>query len=114
MIARKGGKIFKEFMNADPKIEAPGRFPRFSPIMVYDLDGDGLNEIVTAGCNLVYKNEGNGKYTKKDFLNQSIRIPSEAGLLADMNGDGFVDYVGGNSEDGSLLLFYGNSEGTFL
>ena len=114
MIARKGGKIFKEFMNADPKFEAPGRFPRFSPIMVYDLDGDGLNEIVTAGCNLVYKNEGNGKYTKRDFLNQPIRIPSEAGLLADMNGDGFVDYVGGNSEDGSLLLFYGNKEGSFL
>ena len=114
MIARKGGKIFREFMNADPKFEAPGRFPRFSPIMVYDLDGDGLNEIVTAGCNLVYKNEGNGKYTKRDFLNQSIRIPSEAGLLADMNGDGFVDYVGGNSEDGSLLLFYGNKKGSFL
>ena len=74
MIARKGGKIFREFMDADPKIEAPGRFPRFSPIMVYDLDGDGLNEIVTAGCNLVYKNEGNGKYIKKDFLNHFRRI----------------------------------------
>ena len=62
--------MFTEIMNADPGTEAPGRFPRFSPLLVRDLDGDGLSEIVTAGCNLVYKNEGNGRYTKRDFLKE--------------------------------------------
>ena len=114
IITRKGKKIFQEAMNADPKIEAPGRYPRFSPIMVYDLDGDGLNEIVTGGCNLIYKNEGEGKYSKKDFLSNPIIRPAEAGLLADLNGDGNVDYIGGNSADGSLLLFLGNNEGNFI
>ena len=111
IITRQGKKIFQEAMNADPKIEAPGRFPRFSPIMVYDLDGDGLNEIIAGGCNLIYKNQGDGKYTKKDFLLNPIVRPAEAGLLADMNGDGNVDFIGGNSVDGSLLLFLGNKKG---
>ena len=111
IITRQGKKIFQEAMNADPKIEAPGRFPRFSPIMVYDLDGDGLNEIIAGGCNLIYKNQGDGKYTKKDFLLNPIVRPAEAGLLADMNGDGNVDFIGGNSVDGSLLLFLGDRKG---
>ena len=111
IITRQGKKIFQEAMNADPKIEAPRRFPRFSPIMVYDLDGDGLNEIITGGCNLIYKNQGDGKYTKKDFLLNPIVRPAEAGLLADMNGDGNVDFIGGNSVDGSLLLFLGDKKG---
>ncbi|MEC7223271.1 MAG: CRTAC1 family protein [Verrucomicrobiota bacterium] len=111
IISRQGKKIFQEAMNADPKIEAPGRFPRFSPIMVYDLDGDGLNEIIAGGCNLIYKNQGDGKYTKKDFLLNPIVRPAEAGLLADMNGDGNVDFICGNSVDGSLLLFLGDKKG---
>lgn len=111
IITRQGKKIFQEAMNADPKIEAPRRFPRFSPIMVYDLDGDGLNEIIAGGCNLIYKNQGDGKYTKKDFLLNPIVRPAEAGLLADMNGDGNVDFIGGNSVDGSLLLFLGDKKG---
>ena len=79
IISRKGKPMFKEIMNADPGTEAPGRFPRFSPLLVRDLDGDGLSEIVTAGCNLVYKNEGKGKYSKRDFLQNSITRPAEAG-----------------------------------
>ena len=78
--------------------------------MVYDLDGDGLNEIIVGGCNLIYKNQGDGKYTKKDFLLNPIVRPVEAGLLADMNGDGNVDFIGG-LVDGSLLLFLGDKKG---
>ncbi|MBT7983763.1 MAG: CRTAC1 family protein [Akkermansiaceae bacterium] len=114
IIARKGNPMFTEIMNADPGTEAPGWFPRFSPLLVRDLDGDGLSEIVTAGCNLVYKNEGNGKYTKRDFLKKGINRPSEAGLLADLNGDGLIDYIGGNSENGSLLFFPGSEGGQFI
>ena len=51
---------------------------------------------------------------KKDFLRNPIIRPAEAGLLADLNGDGNVDYIGGNSADGSLLLFLGNNEGNFI
>ena len=54
------------------------------------------------------------KYSKKDFLRNPIIRPAEAGLLADLNGDGNVDYIGGNSADGSLLLFLGNNEGSFI
>ncbi|MEE3175893.1 MAG: CRTAC1 family protein [Verrucomicrobiota bacterium] len=114
IIARKGKSMFTEIMNADPGIEAPGRFPRFSPLLVRDLDGDGLSEIVTAGCNLVYKNEGNGKYTKRDFLKNGINRPAEAGLLADLNGDGLIDYIGGNAENGTLLFFPGSEGGQFI
>ena len=113
MVGRKGVPMFTETMVLDPKVEAPGRFPRTSPVMVQDLDGDGLPEVVLAGCNLVYGNRGGFRFEKRDFLAQGIRQPMEAGILADLNGDGAVDYVSGSAPDGKLLFFAGAKDGTF-
>jgi enediyne biosynthesis protein E4 len=113
MIARKGTPMFVEKMMLDPKIEAPRRYPRTSPILIFDLDGDGLSEIILAGCNLVYGNKGRFQFEKRDFLGYAIREPMEAGILADFNNDGFADYVGGYAPDQSILLFEGTASGTF-
>ena len=113
LIARKGSPMFVEKMVLDPKVEAPRRFPRASPILIHDLDGDGLSEIILAGCNLVYANKGKFQFEKRDFLGQGIREPMEAGILADFNGDGIADYVGGSTPDQSVLLFEGTASGTF-
>ncbi|NIP97008.1 MAG: VCBS repeat-containing protein, partial [Akkermansiaceae bacterium] len=113
MIARKGAPMFVESMVVDPKQAAPGRFPRTSPILVHDLDGDGLSEIVAAGCNLVYWNRGGFRFEKGDFLANPIIRPAEGGILADFTGDGVADYVGGSADDGSLLLFEGAGQGGF-
>jgi hypothetical protein len=113
MVARKGDPMFMESLLLDPKVEAPGRFPRTSPVLVQDLNGDGLSELVLAGCNLVYENQGGFRFRKRDFLEKGIRQPMEAGILADCNGDGINDYVGGSAPDGTLLFFAGKADGTF-
>ena len=82
LIARKGSPVFSELMVVDPRRDAPGRFPRTSPILVQDLDGDGFSEIVAAGCNLVYWNRGGMRFEKGDFLAHPITRPAEAGILA--------------------------------
>lgn len=113
LTARKGLPMFEEKMILDPKVEARGRFPRTSPILIHDLDGDGLSEIILAGCNLVYGNRGKFQFEKRDFLTHGIRQPMEAGILADFNGDGLTDYIGGSAPEESLLFFAGAAAGTF-
>lgn len=113
MIARKGTPMFIGKMMLDPKTEAPRRFPRTSPVLIHDLNGDGLSEIIMAGCNVAYSNKGQFQFAKGDFLTHGIRQPMEAGILADFNGDGFVDYIGGSAPDQSMLLFEGTAGGTF-
>ena len=113
LFARKGAAPLDKKMVLDPKVEAPKRYPRASPIMAHDLDGDGRSELILAGCNLVYMNRGGFQFEKRDFLTQGIRQPMEAGLLADLNGDGYVDYLGGSQPDRSLLFFAGRADGTF-
>ena len=113
IIARKGKPMFAERLLIDPKQDAPGRFPRTSPIIVRDLDGDGLAEIITAGCNLLHHNRGSFQFEARPFLDHPIIRPAEAGILADFTGDGLPDYIGGNASDGSLLLFLGSAGGRF-
>ncbi len=113
LLARKGAPMFEEKWVLDPKVEAPGRFPRTSPILIHDLNGDGLSEIILAGCNLVYHNKGKFQFEKGDFLSHGIRQPMEAGILADFNGDGFTDYIGGSTPDQTVLFFAGKAGGSF-
>jgi hypothetical protein len=113
LIARKGKPMFVQRLLIDPKQAAPGKFPRTSPIVVHDLDGDGLAEIITAGCNLVYQNRGAFQFEPRPFLDHPVIRPSEAGILADFTGDGIPDYIGGDAADGSLLIFAGSDGGRF-
>lgn len=113
LIARKGQPMFGERLLIDPTESAKGSFPRTSPIIVRDLDRDGLPEIITAGCNLVHHNRGRFKFEARPFLAHPIIRPAEAGILADFDDDGYPDYIGGNAVDGSLLLFKGAEDGRF-
>jgi len=113
LIARKGSPMFVERLLIDPKELAPRNYPRTSPVIVRDLDGDGLAEIITAGCNIVHLNRGGFEFEPRRFLDHPITIPVESGVLADFNGDGFLDYIGGNSQNGELLLFNGAEGGRF-
>ncbi|MCB1094661.1 MAG: CRTAC1 family protein [Verrucomicrobiae bacterium] len=113
LFARKGSPAFTALPPIDPKIEAPGSYPSISPLIVRDLDGDGLSEIVMVGCNLLYRNTGNFTFTKEAFLAQGPKRPSGAGIIADFTGDGIDDFVGGSLEDGSLQFFAGTEGGHF-
>ena len=113
LIARRGHPMFAERMVVDPTELAADRFPRTSPILVSDLDGDSRSEVIAAGCNLAFQVDGDFNFTQRDFLDHPIPHPAQAGLLADLSGDGVKDYIGGSARDGSLLLFHGAADGRF-
>ena len=108
-----GKPAFAELLQIDPKKVDAKLYPRVSPVMVYDLNQDGLPEILLAGCNLVYWNQGGGKFQHKPMLKNPIMPLGEAGILSDFNGDGHLDFVSTGKEDGLLRLWTGNAVGQF-
>jgi hypothetical protein len=113
LLTQLGIPLFKKVIVADPKKLAPGRFPRVTPLIAEDLNGDGKSEVILAGCNVVLRNKGNLEFGKEDFLQYPIIRPAEAGILADFTGDSVLDYIGGDTDSGKLLLFKGKSDGSF-
>ena len=63
-----------------------------APLLVQDLDGDHLPEVVLAGANLVYRNRGNFKFQPEPLVPGS-RYSFQAGVLADFNGDSYSDLL---------------------
>ena len=108
-----GEPAFAELLQIDPKKVDAKLYPRVSPVMVYDLNQDSLPEIILAGCNLVYWNQGGGKFQHKPMLKNPIMPLGEAGILSDFNGDGHLDFVSTGKEDGLLRLWTGNAGGQF-
>ena len=108
-----GKPAFAELLQIDPKKVDAKLYPRVSPVMVYDLNQDSLPEIILAGCNLVYWNQGGGKFQHKPMLKNPIMPLGEAGILSDFNGDGHLDFVSTGKEDGLLRLWTGNAVGQF-
>lgn len=81
------------------------------PLIVYDLDGDGLPEIILAARNLVYHRQGSaGPYVAGNLCRFPIDFLSIA-LVADFDGDGLADLLCANGR--GLFLFKGSSQGTF-
>lgn len=85
------------------------------PVLVYDLDGDGLSEIILPRWNRVYWNKGERKFERQfeegKFLDYPIDI-WEAGILSDFNGDGNADFIT-VGKDGKAHFFGGNEKGRF-
>lgn len=108
-----GAPLFTNWKYIDPVKVVPKNYPRVSPVLVYDLNNDGLSEVVLAGCNLMYWNRGDGKLEEAPFLTEVIMPLQEAAILADFNGDGAVDFVSSGLKEKKLRIWPGNAEGTF-
>src|SRR5207247_2597742 len=92
------------------KITPPERSPYIDPLILYDLDGDGLSEIILAAKNLVYRRRGQDHYEAEPLC----RYPSDfitSAVIADFDGDGAADFLCANSS--GLFLFKGSPQGTF-
>jgi len=80
------------------------------PLIVYDLDGDGLSEIILAANNVVYRRRGTDHYEAAPLCRYAPG-PIYSAILGDFDGDGHVDFLCLKYE--GLFLFKGSARGTF-
>jgi hypothetical protein len=65
ILTRSGKTPFVEMLTVNPS--TPEKVSGIHPLIVYDLDGDGLSEVIAAGCNRVYWNLGEGRFRQEAF-----------------------------------------------
>ena len=103
VLERTGAAAFEHLFTIDPGKENSNPEKRFvrdghkqvveMPLLVHDLDRDGLAEIIVAGGNLVYRNKGGAKFASEAFFSDNMFVCSAA-VLGDFNGDGVTDFFG--------------------
>jgi hypothetical protein len=80
------------------------------PLIVYDLDGDGVSEIILAAVNRVFRRGPNGEYHSEPLLAEDPRLIFTA-VVGDFNGDGIPDFLCARFE--GLVLYEGVPGGKF-
>ena len=105
---RAGEPLFK--LALDEEIIPQGQSRIVDPLILYDLDGDGLSEIILAGRNLVYRNRGGFRFEREGLCRHPEEFISTASV-ADFDGDGTADFLAHKWE--GTFLFKGTKEGRF-
>jgi len=110
--------------NGDGTFQRPLKFsvPAAFALTVGDFNEDGKLDLAVVqsagnqpGFLQIFLGEGNGKFRKGELLQLGIEPTSVA--VADFSGDGHVDLAvannGGQSGQGSVMVFVGTGKGTF-
>ena len=92
------------------RMAAPRNVQSIGPLLLYDLDRDGLSEIVLGVKNLLYRRRGEDRFEAEPLCRHPPGV-IYAALIADFDGDGAADYLCEKYE--GLFLFKGSPQGTF-
>ena len=110
MLVRKGPPAFERIFS----IQSPDRPDLYSgihPLLLSDLDRDGLVDVVMVRSARVLWNRGDGKFETARLLAHPYLL-TEAGVIADFNGDGHPDLLASRAR-GDLVLYLGDERGHF-
>jgi len=94
LMERLGLVPFREVALLDPqvdRIDGPQKSTAM-PLLVHDLDGNGLADILLPGSNLVYWNRGDWTLERGRLCDYPVSVVNGASL-ADFTGDGRVDLL---------------------
>src|SRR5436190_11161766 len=105
---RVGDTPFQRIL--EERIAPVGKSPFIDPLILYDLDGDGLSEIVLVAANLVYHRNGEDRYEAQPLCRYPLDFITTA-VIAYFDGDGIADLLCANFR--GLSLFKGSPQGTF-
>lgn len=87
---RDGGVPFERVLLEE--VEPPPRSHFIDPVMVHDLEGDGVPEVLFLARNWVYRADGVGRYRGGKLIEADPGLIF-TGLLMDADGDGETDCV---------------------
>jgi enediyne biosynthesis protein E4 len=105
---RPGPPAFEQVLH---EIIAPPNNSFFiDPLILHDLDGDGLSEIILAASNTVFRRQSNGSFDRSALLRHSPGLIFTA-VIADFDGDGSADFLCARHD--GLHIFRGSARGTF-
>lgn len=105
---RRHGGVFVE--KVVDRVQPPVNAYSVDPLIVEDLDNDGVPELVLAGRNRVYRRGSDGRYEGGALCRVDPGLISCA-LIADFDGDGFLDLLTLRHE--GLFLRHGDGSGRF-
>jgi hypothetical protein len=106
--SRAGEPPFRLILHEQFTLQA--RSALVDTLLLYDLDGDGLSEIVLPLRNRLYRRGADGRYAAEDLC-AKLSGQLFTGLIADFDGDGAADLLG--EQAAGLVLFTGSPTGRF-
>jgi len=107
-----GTPAFKRVMKVIQDVPLEDPVIVVQPLIVYDINGDQLPEILIGGCNSVMWNKGKFNFDSSYLFEAPIAM-FNSGVVGDFTGDGILDYLGINMQR-YACLFEGNEKGRFL
>ena len=107
LMERSAPAVFKAILPETTELQPK----QVMPLLLYDLDGDGLSEIILGGWNRVYWNRGGVEFEAETLLQDPVKM-FDAAIIADFNGDSRGDLVC-VGEDGWLTIYDGDDQGKF-
>ena len=107
--SRKGPLAFVPMLTIDHA--TPATKSGVQPVILQDLNEDGLSEIILGGANVLLWNRGDGKF-ETDQLVTHHEPGFETAIVADISGDAKPDYLT-TGLAGDLLLYVADEHGRF-
>jgi hypothetical protein len=111
MLVRHGPPAFEPIFSLQSP-RRPDPYAGIHPLLLHDLDHDGLVDIVMVRSGQVLRNRGDGEFEVEPLLEDSSLL-TEAGIVADFNGDGHPDLLATRAR-GDLVLYVGDERGNFV
>jgi hypothetical protein len=110
MLVRIGPPAFERIFSVRSP-QRPDLYAGIHPLLLYDLDRDGLVDIVMVRSARVLWNRGERGFEMERLLERPYLL-TEASVIADFNGDGNPDLLASRAR-GDLVLYFGDERGRF-